>query len=211
VQFKGLINQYKMTRKSAEIPAPALFTKLYQEAFFNHFVTTPLSVLGLYPIAAYCGMPAASAPLPPLPTLALLFAAAHAFNDVFFYATHRLLHSKLLYKRFHKQHHTFRGSVGAAAEFAHPVEVLASNQLPTAGLVLALGAHPLAQAAWLVLRLTQTYEVHSGYAFNGSLVSRLGVAACGAPFHDHHHTVRGHIFIGRSWRSGMGGGSAVAR
>jgi len=178
-----------MTRKSAEVPAPALITALYKEAFVNHFITSPIAAFGLYSVAAFCGTPSAAAPLPPLPSLLILFAAAHGFNDVFFYATHRMLHSKLLYKRFHKQHHTFRGSVGAAAEYAHPVEVLVSNQLPTMGLVLALGLHPLVQAAWLTLRLLQTYEVHSGYAFNGAWAGKVGIAACGAAFHDHHHSV----------------------
>ena len=46
-----------------------------------------------------------------------------------------------------------------AAEFAHPVEVILSNQVPTVGLVLGLGAHPLVQLAWIALRLAQTYEV----------------------------------------------------
>jgi len=178
-----------MTRKSAEVPAPSLLSALYKEASVNHFITSPIAAFGLYSVAVYCGTPSAAAPLPPLPALMVLFAAAHGFNDVFFYATHRMLHSKLLYKRFHKQHHTFRGSVGAAAEYAHPVEVLVSNQLPTMGLVLALGLHPLVQAAWLTLRLLQTYEVHSGYAFNEAWAGKVGIAACGAAFHDHHHSV----------------------
>jgi methylsterol monooxygenase len=172
-------------------------------------------------------MPLASEALPSIQQIAVLLVGAHAFNDVGFYLTHRLLHSKALYKTFHKKHHTFRGSVnesifvcmfscwvfvnpiffsehssptdrclcfvllkvGIAAEFANPVEIILSNQIPTIGLVLAMGAHPLVQAAWLVLRLSQTYEVHSGFAFDASLAGSVGLAACGASFHDHHHTV----------------------
>ena len=99
------------------------------------------------------------------------------------------MHCRLLYARFHKQHHAFRGSVGAAAEFANPVEVVISNQIPTVGLMLGVGAHPLLQSVWLILRLTQTYEVHSGYAFDDTWIGRLGITANGMAFHDHHHTV----------------------
>ena len=31
--------------------------------------------------------------------------------------------------------------------------------------------------------------MHSGYAFDKTLLGRVGVLACGASFHDHHHTV----------------------
>ena len=143
-------------RKQAEVPTRPLVCQLLSEAALNHLVTSPISALLLYSLAEYMGMPHASAPLPSAAQLALLFAAAHTVNDFGFYWTHRLLHTKLLYARVHKQHHQFRGSVGAAAEFASPLEDILSNQLPTVGLLLAVGSHPLAQAVWLVLRLTQS-------------------------------------------------------
>jgi len=108
-------------------------SSLYMSCVVNHFITTPITAYALYPVVHYFGTPLATAPLEPLATQALLFAGAHLVNDVGFYWTHRLLHSKALYKRFHKKHHTFRGSVGAAAEYAHPVEVILSNQIPTIG------------------------------------------------------------------------------
>ena len=99
-----------------------------------------------------------------------------------------MFHSKILYKRFHKQHHSFRGTIGAAAEYAHPVEVVVANQIPTVGLLLGIGAHPLVQAVWVMLLLGQTYEVHSGYDFTDSWACRVGLLNGGSTFHDHHHT-----------------------
>ena len=186
----GVIEHFKMTRKPAEVASASLFTRLYAEAVINHFITSPISAYFLYLLAQHCGTPAASDSLPSIAYLAAVFAGAHAFNDVGFYWTHRIMHAKALYKTFHKKHHTFRGSVPAAAEFAHPVEVIISNQIPTMALVLGIGAHPLVQAVWLILRLTQTLEVHSGYAFDDHWFCTVGLLAGGASFHDHHHTVR---------------------
>jgi methylsterol monooxygenase len=185
----GWMDKYKIGRKKAEIPDQALFSKLYTEAAINHFITSPAIALLLFSVATWLGVPSGGAPLPSYGYVAQVCLAAHFVNDVLFYWTHRALHHPALYKRFHKQHHTFRGSVGEAAEYAHPVEVVASNQIPTLGLILAVGSHPLVMCAWLILRLTQTYETHSGYALDGSLYARLGLAVCGASFHDHHHTV----------------------
>merc|ERR1711918_8064 len=98
----------------------------------------------------------------------------------------RIFHSKALYKRFHKQHHEFSGTVGFAAEYADPVEVVVSNQIPTVGGVLFFGCHPLCVWLWIALRLQQTYEAHSGYYFTGPL-DWFGLShAESAAHHDHH-------------------------
>uniref|UniRef100_A0A7S0J978 Fatty acid hydroxylase domain-containing protein n=1 Tax=Calcidiscus leptoporus TaxID=127549 RepID=A0A7S0J978_9EUKA len=186
--FAPMLGRYRMSRKPAEEPTAALYRQLMSEAALNHFVTSPIIGWCLYPLAAWLGTPLATEALPPLSQQLLLICAAHSFNDWLFYWSHRAFHHKLLYKAFHKQHHAFRGSVGAAAEFAHPVEVVVANQLPTVGFLLGVGAHPLLQAAWLALRLTQTYEVHSGYDFTDTWLCRVGLLNGGCAFHDHHHT-----------------------
>lgn len=177
-------------RKKNEIPTPQLVRQLLVEGLINHFVTGPLvAYYLLFPAAKYFGAPDATDPLPPLTLQLLLFAAAHSFNDWTFYFSHRLMHSRLLYARFHKQHHTFRGSIGAAAEFAGPTEQIVSNNFPTLGGLLLVGAHPLIQLVWVFMRLTQTYEVHSGYDFSHTWLKRVGLLTGGSTFHDHHHTV----------------------
>ena len=176
----------KIGRKEPEVPSAGLIRTLLTQAAVNHLITSPLSAYALYSIL---DLPAPDAPLPSIARLALLYVAAHTFNDFGFYWTHRMFHSKALYGRFHKQHHSFRGSVGAAAEFAGVVESIISNQIPTVGLMLIVGAHPLVQGVWLVLRLTQTYEVHSGFDFTDTLLGRLGLTANETAHHDHHHAV----------------------
>lgn len=187
-EYFGLLGQYKMSRKTAEEPSPALYKELITHTAVNHLVTTPIVGWLIYPITVWLGTPAATSPLPSLLQLFILFVAAHSFNDWGFYWSHRIFHTKALYKVFHKQHHAFRGSVGAAAEYANPVEVLIANQIPTVGLLLGIGAHPLVQIAWLIVRLLQTYEVHSGYDFTDTWACKVGIVNGGAAFHDHHHT-----------------------
>lgn len=130
------------------------------------------------------------APLPPVPALIKTFIVGHIFNDVLFYLTHRLAHCKSLYIPVHKQHHEFTGTIGFAAEYANPLEVIISNQIPTIGGVLFFGCHPICIWIWISLRLQQTYEAHSGYCFEGHWLETLLIThADSAAHHDHHHTV----------------------
>lgn len=145
-----------LDRKPAEVPTRELRLALLRDGLVNHLLTSPAGSYWLvYPLAVAGGMGAPASPLPGPARCAWLLAAAHLVNDWSFYWTHRALHVPVLYALFHKQHHAFRGSVGPAAEYAHPVEILLSNHLPTVGTLLALGAHPLVQLVWIVLRLTQ--------------------------------------------------------
>ena len=65
---------------------------------------------------------------------------------------------------------------------------VAANFIPSAGFMLLAGAHPMLHGVWLVLRLTQTYDVHSGFQLDGTILGKLGLTANNAAFHDHHHT-----------------------
>mmetsp|Transcript_5880 Transcript_5880/g.7632 ORF Transcript_5880/g.7632 Transcript_5880/m.7632 type:complete len:193 (-) Transcript_5880:238-816(-) len=141
----------------------------------------------------YFGMPLASSQLPGLLHMIQLFCGAHLFNDVGVYWSHRMFHSKMLYRRFHKKHHSFRASVFGTSEYSNPIEGIIAAQLPALILVMGLGCHPLIQTVWIFLRMTQTYEVHSGYHLDNSLIGRLGLT-CGGAFHDYHHsTNRGNF------------------
>ena len=52
-----------------------------------------------------------------------------------------------------------------------------------------MGAHPLFLFVWLLYRLEETYEGHSGYAFYNTFLHKIGLThADAALFHDFHHS-----------------------
>ena len=186
---KELLVQYKFPRKSYQVPSWELLRRTWLEAFIGQFLVGPISIYYLYPLFKYFGMPSFTTPLPPLQKVVCGYALAVFVNDVGFYWSHRLVHAKPLYFRIHKQHHTYTGTIGFAAEYASPPEQIVSNQLPTVGGCLFFGAHPLVFLIWVGCRLQQTYEAHSGYCFYGSYLHKIGLTNSeSSAYHDYHHS-----------------------
>ena len=123
---------------------------------------------------------------------ALYLFGALMFNHIFFYIVHRAVHLPGLYIPIHKKHHKFVGTVGWAAEFAHPIEQIFANQLPSTAFVLILFTKEVGQEValmWIFWRLVETYEAHAGYDFQKSPLGKIGLLHGGmARFHDWHHT-----------------------
>jgi len=111
-------------------------------------------------------------------------------NQTGFYFTHRLCHeSEWMFKNVHKQHHRYTGSIGFAAEYAHPIEQVLSNQGPTILGALLQGVPTPVWWTFLAWRLWNTYEGHSGYAFKGTFLDEIGLLhAEEARYHDYHHS-----------------------
>ena len=99
-----------------------------------------------------------------------------------------MFHHRWFYKRFHKQHHTFKTSVALNTEYAHPLEHLISNVLTTFGAPLLLGSHVLVFWSYLVFRLWETFDAHSGYTI--PILSPFSVVPwwTGPQMHDFHHS-----------------------
>jgi sterol desaturase/sphingolipid hydroxylase (fatty acid hydroxylase superfamily) len=97
------------------------------------------------------------------------------------------LHHKSIYKYIHKKHHTFKESIGIASEYAHPVEDVLANTIPTIGGCLVMGSHVAVLWIWLAIRVAETVDAHSGYRFPLSPFAMLGFQG-GAERHDFHHS-----------------------
>ena len=127
-----------------------------------------------------------------LPTPLMLAGTIMFFmfvEDFCFYWTHRMLHHRAIYPYIHKMHHTYSTTVGIAAEYAHPVEFVFGNMLPTAAGPALLGpnVHLYTVLAWYVIRFGETLDGHCGYEFSWSPF-RLIPFSGSAEYHDFHHS-----------------------
>jgi sterol desaturase/sphingolipid hydroxylase (fatty acid hydroxylase superfamily) len=81
------------------------------------------------------------AQLPPLSEILLNVAAAVLLFDFVFYVLHRLMHTRLLYRKIHFRHHLAHIPSPFAVVHAHPLDYLLTQALPVMGLVRLLDAH----------------------------------------------------------------------
>lgn len=182
---QGWFVVYAIERTDRMKIEPGLYKRTAIEALLNHVISQPLIMFLLH---AYVSSPS-TLPLPSPIVVFQHFAMAKLFNSVLFYFTHRWLHTSFMYKRFHKQHHEYIGTIGVAAEFATPVESLISNVFPTVGYCFIMRVHPLIFMVWLASRLVETYEAHSGYDFSSTILGRCGLLhGHAASWHDWHHS-----------------------
>lgn len=112
-------------------------------------------------------------------------------NDFLFHFTHKLLHTKYLYKQIHYKHHQYNNPIGISAEFAHPIEFILGNVLP-AGLgpfllSLTTNIHITTIWAWTIFGIGATVEQHSGFELP---FSPYGIVpfTFSSSYHDFHHT-----------------------
>jgi sterol desaturase/sphingolipid hydroxylase (fatty acid hydroxylase superfamily) len=96
--------------------------------------------------------------------------------EIFFYFSHRLLHTKLLYARIHKVHHRYRAPTAMAAIYAHPLEAFFANALAVMGPSFLIGFHLSSWMVGVAIGWFETCQAHSGYP----IVNR--------GFHDFHHS-----------------------
>jgi len=190
--------QYRI--QGGKMPTDEQTNKCIRELAITHIILRPIIVWYLYPSFKYFGT--TSTGFPSLKTILLQFIAFIMINDTGFYWTHRLLHHPAIYKHIHKKHHEFKQVVGFAAEYAHPVEGILSNGIPTIAGPLLFGAHIFTIWLWLFIRILETVEAHSGYNFPIFKIPFFG----GSDRHDFHHShnvgVYGSFFIFWDWITG---------
>lgn len=177
--------------QDGKVPTKEEQWKCTKYVLMTHFTIELPQVWSFGPIATYFGMATHEVPFPSLFTMAYQIALFFIFEDFFHYWAHRALHWGPLYKNIHKLHHTFSAPFGLAAEYAHPLEIIILGTGTVGGPLLWCAwskgnLHIITMYIWIVLRLFQAVDAHSGYDFPWSL-QHIFPLWSGADHHDYHH------------------------
>lgn len=148
----------------------------------NQLLGTLPALVVLYGALVLRGAPLAGPP-DGWTTILWQLAVIVLVEEVGFYAVHRTLHRKALFRRFHRIHHEFRESIGIATHYVHYAEHLVGNLLPVFAGVLLVGAHPVTTLIWVTLAVTNAIHTHAGYA--------LPWMSWGVDHDFHHYNVNG--------------------
>lgn len=168
----GIAPRHRVVEGKA--PPAELVRRATVEVLVGQVVFLPVAAWVLFPAWRWMGGDP-GAPAPSLYQVAWQLVACIFIQDTVFYWSHRALHTKWLFRTVHRKHHDFRHVRGLAAEYAHPVELVTNLVSVMAGPIL-LAVHPVTFVLWMAIRVWETVEAHSGYAFT-ALASR----------HAYHH------------------------
>jgi sterol desaturase/sphingolipid hydroxylase (fatty acid hydroxylase superfamily) len=90
--------------------------------------------------------------------------------DFFFYISHRLMHTKLLYEWSHKTHHELKNPVGFGTFYAHWFDFIVCIILPTLYSQFLLSSHAYTSFLWIIITITNSIFVsHGGYDIKDKL------------------------------------------
>ncbi|KAI9318664.1 hypothetical protein BX666DRAFT_1930369 [Dichotomocladium elegans] len=169
-----------------------------KRVLYCHFVIESPIIFFFHPSATLLGM-RITAPFPCWYQVLSQLIIFFVLEDFYHYHVHRLMHSPFLYRNIHRIHHEYAAPFGIAAEYAHPIETIllgfGTIAGPLAYHLLAVHffqwgtgwhLHMTTMLWWIVLRLHQTVDAHSGYDFPWSLRHFLPFWT-GADHHDYHH------------------------
>jgi 4-alpha-methyl-delta7-sterol-4alpha-methyl oxidase len=169
-----------------DLPPPSLWKECLRNELINHALIQPVALWYTYPYFVKYDIDV-TRPAPDILTVIRDILIFICVNDTLFYWAHRMLHHKYIYKYIHKHHHRFKVNIGIAAEFAHPVEDILANLLPTVLGAFLMKSHPITLWIWLYIRIAETIDAHSGYHFPFSPFHIFDWQG-GAARHDFHHS-----------------------
>ncbi|KAI3382975.1 hypothetical protein SNEBB_003137 [Seison nebaliae] len=183
-QFVPFMRRFKIQSEKPE--TAALQWKCFKVLMFNHFCIQFPLICGTWVYTEMFGIPYDWESMPSLGVLCLQIFGCAFIEDAWHYYFHWLLHHRSIYKYIHKIHHHYPAPFGMVAEYAHPAETLILG----AGFfisILVFCNHFVLLWAWVVVRLLETVDVHSGYNIPYLNPFHLIPGYAGAKFHDFHH------------------------
>lgn len=136
-----------------------------------------------------------------LPWLLLSLPAMIVWQDFYFYCTHRLMHTRWMFRHVHGVHHRSRQPSPWAAYAMHPVEAMINGAVPLAALLVA----PIQQDVLALFVLHQVLRNVHGHAAIESLPRGFARHWFWARFtttthhHLHHETAQGNYGLWFTW------------
>lgn len=116
-------------RRTQSYPSNKVLFDCLKDVMLGHFIIRPTLLFCSYP---YLQTLLDFQPVAPrLSTVLGQLLVCSQIDDFLFYWLHRLCHVGIFYKYIHKQHHEFKHTVAIAVEWAHPVEEIFVNTVPT--------------------------------------------------------------------------------
>lgn len=156
----------------------------FKSIVYNH-VCVQFPMMIVFHAVATTGVFTMETPLPSFKSLLWQVPVFYVIEDFYFYWIHRFLHWKRIYKYVHKVHHEYKAPFGLAAEYAHPIETIFLGIGSVLGPFI-FARHLLTLWIWLVFRIFETVEDHSGYDIPWNPTNFIPFWG-GAIHHDYHH------------------------
>jgi fatty acid hydroxylase domain-containing protein 2 len=103
---------------------------------------------------------------------------SHQLFDTGFFLLHYVMHTKYIYKHIHKTHHEWKAPISVSAVYAHPLEHMTTNFIPTILGPMLLQSKVSTQWLWYFSAVISTVSDHSGFHLPFLKSSQ---------FHDYHH------------------------
>ena len=163
-----------------------MFHKTIGLILFNFFgLTFPLMYVNSFLLGTPLRLDVASLPTGGEMFWQLMFCLV--LEDFGFHHAHQLLHTKQFYW-IHKIHHQYHAPIGLSAAYAHPLEYLFGNIVPSmmGPMLLRHRMHAWSFCIWTIFRASAAIENHSGYEFPWSMYQAIPFKAP-TEYHDFHH------------------------